>query len=300
MLRKIIEKGKDGFEWIDIENPSTEELTDIARNYQLHEPSLLECLLPDHLPKYEFIEDSYFIMLRMYDPGAKAEGDTIQELSRKIAIFYKKNNIITIHSAGQEILNSFIGNPANLKKCSTPVATIFHMVNLSLMSFELPTQRLQEELDQYESAIFIKDGIPNILKSLYHLKRKAVVNNRILNFSIDIIEHLDDLEVQETLIQDLRELRIRLYTAFEEVQEGANHLLDIYMSLSARKTNDVVRILTVFSVFFMPLTFIVGIYGMNFKFMPELNSRLGYPGVLLLMALVTLGIYLWFKRKGWL
>jgi magnesium transporter len=60
------------------------------------------------------------------------------------------------------------------------------------------------------------------------------------------------------------------------------------------------RVLTIFSVFFLPLTFIAGIYGMNFEHMPELRWKLGYPGVMILMGLVTGGIYVWFRRKGWL
>lgn len=66
------------------------------------------------------------------------------------------------------------------------------------------------------------------------------------------------------------------------------------------KTNDVMKVLTIFSVFFMPLTFIVGIYGMNFQYMPELQQRWGYPASLILMAAVSALIYGWFKRKDWL
>lgn len=74
--------------------------------------------------------------------------------------------------------------------------------------------------------------------------------------------------------------------------------MNLYMSFAAQKTNDVMKVLTIFSVFFMPLTFIVGIYGMNFDFMPELNQKWGYPAVILLMVIITVIIYQWFKRKN--
>jgi magnesium transporter len=82
--------------------------------------------------------------------------------------------------------------------------------------------------------------------------------------------------------------------------DDANTLLTIQLSLASHRTGEVMRVLTVFSVFFLPLTFVVGVYGMNFEFMPELHTRWGYPIVLAAMALVTLTIYLWFRRNGWL
>lgn len=76
--------------------------------------------------------------------------------------------------------------------------------------------------------------------------------------------------------------------------------MNLFISFSAQKTNDVMKVLTIFSVFFMPLTFIVGIYGMNFEFMPELKQKWGYAAVLILMVIVTVLIYLYFKKKKWL
>jgi magnesium transporter len=87
---------------------------------------------------------------------------------------------------------------------------------------------------------------------------------------------------------------------FDALSDNIHQLLNIYFSASSQRTNETMRILTIFSVFFMPLTFIVGIYGMNFEFMPELGWKMGYPGVMGLMAVVTLLIYIWFKRKRWL
>lgn len=91
-----------------------------------------------------------------------------------------------------------------------------------------------------------------------------------------------------------------MLTLYNQILDDVNNLRNLAMAFAGQRTNEVVRVLTVFSVFFMPLTFIVGIYGMNFEFMPELSKRWGYPAVLIFMAIVTFLIYLWFKRKKWL
>jgi magnesium transporter len=102
------------------------------------------------------------------------------------------------------------------------------------------------------------------------------------------------------LYQDLRENAESMHFYADELVEDVNNLLSIQLALASHRTNEVVRVLTVFSVFFLPLTFIVGVYGMNFHYMPELRERWGYPAVLVGMGLVTLVIYLWFRRRGWL
>ncbi|MOA22565.1 Magnesium transport protein CorA [compost metagenome] len=86
----------------------------------------------------------------------------------------------------------------------------------------------------------------------------------------------------------------------EQVIDSANNLLSVYISLASQKTNEVMRVLTIFSVFFMPLTFIVGVYGMNFENMPEIKSPHGYAITWVVMGIVTIIVYFWFKRKKWL
>ena len=103
-----------------------------------------------------------------------------------------------------------------------------------------------------------------------------------------------------TEMQDLRDLYVHEVTLYDELADSTIHLVNTYISLSSQRTNEVMRVLTIFSVFFMPLTFIVGIYGMNFEFMPELNSVYGYPMVIFAMSMITVVIYFWFRRKGWL
>jgi magnesium transporter len=91
-----------------------------------------------------------------------------------------------------------------------------------------------------------------------------------------------------------------LQVFYEQLTEDALNLVSMYMSISANKSNEVMKVLTIFSAYFLPLTFIVGVYGMNFEFMPELEWTFGYPLVIGLMVLVFILIYSWFRRKKWL
>jgi magnesium transporter len=122
----------------------------------------------------------------------------------------------------------------------------------------------------------------------------------MLILSYDIIDNVDAKENGTAETRDTRDHYVKLQNMFTSQSDNINQLLNIYFSASSQRTNEMMRILTIFSVFFMPLTFIVGIYGMNFEFMPEMKWKWGYPIVLAVMVIVTLLIYVWFKKKKWL
>jgi magnesium transporter len=240
------------------------------------------------------------MIARVYDTGAHREADTIQELTNKIAIFFSGRFIITIHRhpAGliQEVQEKYIGT--GLVK--TPTDLLIKLIKAVLKTYESPAGKLAEELDFYEEKTFLNQKMPPLTKGLYHLKRKATVCRRVLRLSEVILSNIYQGDFQPTAVQDLKDLYVHLQTHFEEVNDGTNHLINTYISLSSQKTNEVMRVLTLFSAFFLPLTFVAGIYGMNFEFMPELKKEYGYPAVLAVMGLMILSIYLWFRRKGWL
>ena len=160
--------------------------------------------------------------------------------------------------------------------------------------------RLDKDVDFYESRLFLKRKIPDLLKSLYLIKRRIYVIRKVINLSEDVIERVGQTHKKTPFYQDLKDYYVKLDTIIEEVHDSIQSLLSIYISLSSQRTNEVMRTLTVFTAFFLPLTFIVGIYGMNFRYMPELDERLGYPVIMAIMLGITVGIYVWFKRKGWL
>jgi magnesium transporter len=115
-----------------------------------------------------------------------------------------------------------------------------------------------------------------------------------------VVSAVQHRQKKSSEIQDIRDSQIKLQLFYEQLTEDALNLVSMYMSLSANKSNEVMKVLTIFSAYFLPLTFIVGVYGMNFEFMPELEWKYGYPMIIGFMLLVFILIYSWFRRKKWL
>ncbi len=286
--------------WIDVTNPTENELHAIAKEHKLHPNAVEDCLEPDHLPKFEEMENSIFIVTRVYDTKQTTDADTIQEVTRKISIFITSDKIITVHRTEQPLLQELKLKYIDNGKCTDKHQFLLHVINSSILSFDNPADKLASEIDFYESRIFLKKKLPNLLKALYHIKRKVSVIRRILTLSNDTTNKVAEGNRREAMYREMKDNYIQQVTIYDQLNEDINNLLSLYLSISAQKTNEVIRVLTIFSVFFMPLTFVVGVYGMNFDFIPELHWKYGYGFSMLLMATITLIIYVWFKRKDWL
>jgi magnesium transporter len=300
MIRKLAKPKEYPFEWIDVIDPDKEELHKVASEHKLHESSVQDCLQPDHLPKYEIVGDYTFFILRIYTSETSIEADTVQELTDKIAIFISNNCIITIHKYDWVEIESIRDVQIKNGRYNTVRQVLNEIIKQGLLTFEGPAIKLTKAIENYETRVFLKQKQISLLKGLYFVKRKVDVIRRLIILTYEIIDKIDDPKTGDTYTRDTRDLYIRLRSIYDSLSENTNHLLQIYFSISSQRTNEIIRVLTIFSVFFMPLTFIVGIYGMNFDFMPELGWKLGYPGVLFIMAVITACIYLWFKRKNWL
>ena len=120
---------------------------------------------------------------------------------------------------------------------------------------------------------------------------------RVLHLTQNVLNQMTVNPRLNSNLQDLKETTLSYLLQYDEIIEEAWAILNSYLSITAQKNNGVMKLLTVFSAFFLPLTFIVGIYGMNFENMPELTWRYGYFYTLALMAVISLIIYLWFRRK---
>ncbi|MCD6064518.1 MAG: Mg2 transporter protein CorA family protein [Flavipsychrobacter sp.] len=298
MTRQLSNISEHGFEWYDISAPSKEELNELATKYGLHPALINDCLQPGHLPKYEKMDEYSFVIFRIHvDTGSK-NADSVLELTDKVAVFFAEKFIITVHKDEQPFLYS-LGKLVAANRCTSTAQLLNQIIYTGLNTYEESVNTLSQAVDYYEEVVFLRPKKISMLKGLYHLKRKIDLVRRMLILSYEIIDFVDS-ETGNVDTRDTRDEYVKLQHMFDVLSEDLHQLLNVYFSASSQRTNEIIRVLTIFSVFFLPLTFIVGVYGMNFDFMPELTWKLGYPGVIVLMVAVTVLIFLWFKRKKWL
>jgi magnesium transporter len=164
-------------------------------------------------------------------------------------------------------------------------------------TYEEPAEILNKKIDVFEKTIFLKDYHGVSLENLYFIKTQTRVTKKLLQFTQNIIQKLEVNKHSKTSLQDINDKLLNLILTYEEVLENSNNLLHTYLSVNGQKNNEVMKLLTVFSAFFLPLTFIVGLYGMNFEEMPELKMKYGYYFVILFMLIISFITFYWFKKK---
>lgn len=293
-------RSKNGeFTWLDITGPTIEELTEVSRRYNLNNHNLLDCMEPDHLPKFEEDDEFNFIILRKVLSN-NPKGNNIHSLSTKIAIFYNEKTIVTIHRLPQPDIFSACEHVILNGKATTVNHLLLRIIAKVQMSYTEFAQKLNHQIDSFETRLFARKTTTESIESLYMLKRRTGLCRRLLLLTGEVVSALQHRQKKSNELQDIRDAQAKLQLYYDQLTEDAINMVSTYMSYNAQKTNEVMKVLTVFSAFFLPLTFIVGIYGMNFDVMPELRWKYGYLMILVVMLLIFIIIYTWFRRRKWL
>lgn len=286
--------------WIDLQNPSKEEQQEIAAQYKLDLYAVSDSVEPSHLPKFEEQSNMNFLIVRMQLKNAQGTTVNIHQISSKIAVFYTDDFLITIHRGEVPFIDEMIEKYINTKRLRTITSIVVKLLRKVLLSYEEPLLQLSDEINKFEENMLLKKVQTHSLQHLFYLKNKANLSKKLLILTDDILDSIEVKKTERSSLQDIKDLHVRLVVLYDQFLDEISSLQNIYISISAQRTNEVMKTLTIFSMFFLPLTFVAGIYGMNFQYMPELQQRWGYPVCLGLMVVISLVIYLWFKHKKWL
>lgn len=279
------------FAWIDFCQPDRATLDKIAEQYNLDIFQIIDSLEHGHLPKFEKQPNYNFLILRAFTSTIEHGATTINDLSNKIAFFYNDNKIISVHRSPFAFLERI-----DIEFSKTEDLLIYLILKM-VESYQSPLNELDKKIEEFEKTIFLKDYSKVSLEDLYFLKTQTRITKKLLQLFQNVINQIEVSESNKTALQDIKDTLLNLILNYDEVLENANNLLNSYHSVNSQKSNDVMKLLTIFSAFFLPLTFVAGIYGMNFENMPELRWQFGYFITLSIMAIIAIIIYFWFKRK---
>jgi magnesium transporter len=299
LMDQLIQHSESEFIWRDVTAPSKEELHALSDQYDLHSLYMEDCLDPGHLPKYENVEGKLFVILRTWNNDGPAEVDTITSLTTKVALFTGKQFFLSVHrkqlTVIQDVQQKWIGTE------ESPESVLFARIAEKVLdSFRPPLEKLTFDMEKLESRIFLGKKHNDLLARFYALRRRIWLMKRLVWMNKEVLERYQIHEPINPGLQECMDTATDLLFLLDDIMESTSNLTSLHLALESHRTNEVMRVLTIFSVFFLPLTFIVGIYGMNFEHMPELKWYYGYPMAIASMGIITVSIAAWFRHRGWM
>jgi magnesium transporter len=292
--------------WINVDGVSeVEVLQHFGSCYGIHPLVLEDILTTDQRPKAEDYGDYLYVVLKMISFDATAGEIT----SEQVSIVLGENYLISF----QEGLDGDVFEPvrvrlknekSRLRTCG-PDFLLHALMDLIVDNYFLVLEKLAERIEGIEDEL-IDNPTTETVQSIYRMKREMLFLHKAvwpLREVVSSLQRRDSQLIQEGALIYLRDLydhTIQVLDTLETMRDMLSGMLDIYLSSISNRLNEVMKVLTIIATIFMPLSFIVGLYGMNFKNMPEYDWRFGYPGVLLLMASIAGGMMVYFRRKRWL
>jgi magnesium transporter len=298
-------KDTDSVTWININGLNyINEIETIGAQYKLHPLVLEDIVNTTQRPKIDEYDDYLFIVLKMlyYDEDE-------QIVNEQLSLVLGKNYVLTFQESDGDVFDSLRerirhskGRIRTLKSDYLLYALIDSVVDHYFSIIET----LGNKIEDIETEIFAGEAREHVNIEVQQLKREILKVRRAIFPLREVINRIEKTEnplILKRTITYYRDIYDHLIQVSENIdiyREMIWSLMDMYMTTISNRMNEVMKVLTIMSSIFIPLTFLAGIYGMNFKNMPELNYHYGYYVLIGVMFLMFLGLLFYFKRKKWL
>ena len=290
-------------------SPDNALLERLADELGLPRKVLLNCMDPDYLPQMESYGEVHFVVLRFLEPNSKLNADTVQELTTKIAIFMTKNRVISIYRIALKEIDEVLTRMQLLAPQEAAAERILsYFFDQVSIGFDAPLNDLEHQMEHFEEKIFHSAKTKSMLQEGYFIKRKSSVMKKVIKFSSDTLSKFivkTNCPIEHVQVARDRFERNQFYA--DDVYENIQALLSLHMSIESQKTNEasfrtneIMRILTVISIFFLPLNFLAGVFGMNFEHIPLLKHEWGFWISVACMIFISTLITIYVVRHGWL
>jgi magnesium transporter len=291
--------------WVDFEEPSELDDQILLNVFHFHPLTVEDCRANRHHPKVEEFPDYLYFILHGVRTETSAERFNTIELDGYLG----RNYVVTYHhekfKSIDEVKRRVRSTPI---PCQRGAAFLLHQIVDHLVDDYLPVMDdFDERINKLEDDIFTSKRPNNaVLEEIMNLKRSVLRLRRISSKQLDVLYRISHGEFalinRQTLpfYRDIYDHLVRVTDLAENYRDLIGGSLDAYLSVISNRLNEIMKVLTIISAIGVPLTFIAGVYGMNFDNMPELHSRYGYYVVWGVMICIAGGMLLLFWRRGWL
>ena len=298
-------KDKSTITWINIDGIHQIEIIEKLGNYFGLHPLLLEDILnTEQRPKMEDYGDYIFIVLKMFYLG-EANNEIEAE---QVSLILGSNFVISFQERGRDVFepvrNRIRNAKGRIRKAGADYLA-YTLLDAIVDNYFIILESLGETMEETEEQLTTNPN-PETLQLIHALKKEMIFLRKSIWPLREVISGLERCEsslIHESTgayLRDVYDHTIQIIDTVESFRDMISGMLDIYLSSISNKMNEVMKVLTIFASIFIPLTFVAGVYGMNFSFMPELKWQWGYFGILGVMALVGISLVVYFKRRKWL
>ncbi|WP_046175917.1 magnesium/cobalt transporter CorA [Domibacillus indicus] len=281
--------------WVDLDQPTNEESAILQDFFAFHPLAIEDCLQFIQRPKLDYYDNHSFMIIQSINQKTLSP--------EEIDIFWSSNFIVTFHRRKSAEVDTVWNRLFDAKKIKNlnPVQILYHLLDKVVDRFFPSVYQIEDSLIQLEaeeSDQYQADDLFDIRKELLKLRR-VIFPMRELLYRVLNSERIQLTKKSKVYFKDIYDHLLMLTEIVESNRELTKDIRDSYLSVNSNRMNSIMMTLTVITTIFMPLTFIAGIYGMNFDHMPELHWQYGYFAVLGLMAGISITMFVFFWKKGW-
>ena len=291
--------------WINIDGiHQVDVIKEIGKIFSLHSLILEDILNTEQRPKIDDLEDYIFVVLKMLSYDSDQNQLRMEQISlvlgKNFVLSFKENTVDVFGPVRDRIRKA----KGRIRKMG-PDYLAYALLDAIVDNYFLVLEKLGEEIESLEEDL-VSHPTPETVQKIHNLKRELIFLRKSvwpLREVINVLEKAEtDLIQSRTLIflRDIYDHTIQVIDTVETFRDMVSGMLDIYLSSVSNRMNEVMKVLTIIATIFIPLTFIAGVYGMNFKAMPELEISWGYPAVLVIMVVIGVMMLMMFRRKRWL
>jgi magnesium transporter len=290
--------------WLDIQDIDDNDIDILTKVFDLHPLTIEDFIMANARPKVENFTDYIFLVMFSMESLDRATGKV---RTGEMNICLGKNFLITVHDDAVASLSA----AKDRVRSQSPIIKrgadflLYSILDCAVQSYVPIVNDFDNTVDQMSDELF-RDPTNGTLKKIYFLKNEIVYLRRTIGPQADAVAVLwrgDSPCIAPSSVayfRDVYDSLVRLNDVIGISRDIVTGAMEAYVSIVSNRLNEIMKTLTVIATIMMPLTLIASIYGMNFKHMPELDSRIGYPMVISSMVLLSLGMLYYFKRKRWL